>query len=96
MTARIFKPSRSSAQSGFAQTKQWILEFAPAKSQDIDPIMGWSSSSDLYSSQVKLYFDSMEEAVDYAKRSKLDFTIAQPHQATQKIKSYVNMYKRVL
>ncbi len=94
MTARIFKPCRSSAQSGLAQTKQWALEFTPKKGQDIDPIMGWSSSDDLYPTQVKLHFDSMEEAVDYAKRYNLDFTITQPHQATQKIKSYVNMYKR--
>jgi len=96
MTARIFKPCKSSAQSGLAKTKQWVLEFIPSQAQDNDPLMGWNSSADLYPSQVKLYFNSMEEAVDYAKRSKLEFTVTQPHQMTQKIKCYVDMYKKPL
>lgn len=93
MTARIFKPCKSAAQPGSAGKKQWALEFTLKERSNIDPIMGWSSGEDPYPSQVKLYFTTMEEAVNYAKNASLDFEVIAPNQPTHRTKSYVNIYK---
>ncbi|MGB6589647.1 MAG: NADH dehydrogenase ubiquinone Fe-S protein 4, partial [Pseudolabrys sp.] len=29
MSARIYKPSKTAVQSGFANTKSWVLDFEP-------------------------------------------------------------------
>ncbi|MEJ6393803.1 ETC complex I subunit [Gymnodinialimonas sp. 2305UL16-5] len=66
MRARIYKPAKTAMSSGTAKTKQWVLEFMPTAARGIDPLMGWTSSSDM-NSQVRLYFDDLEAAQDYAK-----------------------------
>ena len=67
MTARIYQPARSAMQS--VQSKgDWLLEYEPEKPREIEPLMGWTSSSDMRS-QVKLRFDTKEEAIAYAERN---------------------------
>jgi hypothetical protein len=61
MRARIFKPAKSAMSSGTAKTKEWVLEFVPASARSVDPLMGWTSSSDM-NSQVRLRFDTLEAA----------------------------------
>lgn len=65
MRARIYQPARTAMQSGTAKTTGWVLEFAPASAREVDPLMGWTSSSDTQT-QVKLRFDSREAAEAYA------------------------------
>ena len=55
MRARIYQPARNAMQSGTANTKGWVLEFAPASAREVDPLMGWTSSSDT-DTQVTLRF----------------------------------------
>ena len=66
MRARIYKPARNAMQSGSAKSKRWVLEFAPASPREVDPLMGWTSSSDTQS-QVRLKFDTLDAAKAYAK-----------------------------
>ncbi|MEL6522778.1 MAG: ETC complex I subunit [Pseudomonadota bacterium] len=77
MRARIFQPAKTAMQSGTAKTKGWVLEYAPASAREVDPLMGWTSSSDTQS-QVRLRFDSKEAALDYAQSKGLDVTITEP------------------
>ncbi len=77
MTARIFKPAKTARQSGGARTKEWLREFEPASARDIDPLMGWTSSRDTQA-QVRLEFDTKEEAIDYATRTGLAYTPSEP------------------
>ncbi len=65
MAARIYRPAQTAMQSGPARTKEWVLEYEPDCPREIDPLMGWTSSRDT-KSQVKLTFDSKDEAVAYA------------------------------
>jgi len=46
MRARIYQPARTAMQSGSAKTKDWVLDFAPASTREVDPLMGWTSSTD--------------------------------------------------
>ena len=66
MFARIYKPAKTAMQSGGAKMKQWVLEYEPATRQEIEPLMGWTSSSDMLS-QVRLFFETKEEAIGYAR-----------------------------
>ena len=77
MVARIFKPSRGATQSGFARTKAWVLEYERELAPEIEPLMGWTSSNDT-SSQVKLSFDTKEEAVAYVERLGVAYRLDEP------------------
>ena len=77
MRARIYQPSRTAMQSGSAKTHQWVLEFAPASERVIDPLMGWTSSSDTQS-QVRLRFESREAAETYAAEKGIEYDLVLP------------------
>jgi ETC complex I subunit conserved region len=77
MRARIYQPAKTAMQSGTAKTHQWVLEFSPASEREIDPLMGWTSSSDTQS-QVRLKFDSREAAEAYAAEKGLEFDVVEP------------------
>jgi len=63
--------------SGQAKTKSWVLEFVNDTGRDVDPLMGWTSSSDTQS-QVKLRFDSKEAALDYAEGKGITAVVTEP------------------
>ena len=67
MTARIFKPAKNAMQSGTAKTREWQLDYEPEQPRAIEPLMGWTSSGDM-KQQVRLRFDTKEEATAYCER----------------------------
>lgn len=77
MRARIYQPARTAMQSGTAKTQGWVLEFAPASEREVDPLMGWTSSSDTQS-QVRLRFESREAAESYARDKGLEADVVAP------------------
>jgi NADH dehydrogenase len=77
MRARIYKPSKTAMQSGMAKTHNWVLEYAPASPRVVDPLMGWTSSSDTQA-QVKLRFESMEAALEYARDHNIEAQVQEP------------------
>ncbi len=77
MRARIYQPARTAMSSGTAKTRNWVLEFAPASAREVDPLMGWTSSSDTQS-QVRLTFETREAAMDYAKDHGIDAQVFEP------------------
>jgi hypothetical protein len=50
-------------------------------------LMGWTSSSDMRA-QVKLKFESKEEAIAYAERSGVAYRVEEPKPVALKIQSY--------
>ena len=85
MQARIYQPAKTAMSSGTAKTKTWVLEYAPASSREIDPLMGWTSSDDTQS-QVRLRFDSKEAAQDYARAHGIDAVVTEPHKRKPNIR----------
>jgi hypothetical protein len=90
--ARILRPAKTAMQSGTAATRKWILEYEQATKREPDPLMGWSSARDTLN-QVRLRFDSLEEAIAFADKKKLDYTIIEPHVPTPKAKAYADNFK---
>ena len=92
MSARIFRPTKSATQSGAGRTKRWHLVYTPATPRGVDPLMGWTSSDDM-NSQIRLNFDSKEEAVAYAQRNGIDYTIEEPKAGTPRTIAYSDNFK---
>jgi hypothetical protein len=92
MVARIFQPAKSAMQSGLGRTKEWLLEYEPEAGKGIDPLMGWTSTRDT-NSQVRLSFDTREEAIAYAERHGIPYTISEPKPRQQIRKSYAENFK---
>ncbi|WP_373354739.1 ETC complex I subunit [Pseudoroseicyclus sp. CXY001] len=86
MRARIYQPARNAMQSGTAKTRQWVLDYVPASARSVDPLMGWTSSSDM-NSQVRLRFDSKEEALAYAERHGIDAVVREPQRRAANIRA---------
>lgn len=86
MRARIYQPAKTAMSSGQGKTKLWLLEFAPASAREVDPLMGWTSSSDTQS-QVRLRFDSKEAALAYAKDHGIEATVFEPHKRKANIRA---------
>ena len=89
--ARISRPSKSAMQSGRAHRK-WLLDYEPATRRDPDPLMGWSSARDTLN-EVQLHFDSLDEAVGFADKHGLDYTVIEPQLRTPKVKSYADNFR---
>ena len=85
MRARIYQPARTAMSSGTAKTKDWVLDYEPASSREIDPLMGWTSSTDTQK-QVRLRFPTKEEAVDYARANGIDAQVCEPHKRKPNIR----------
>lgn len=86
MRARIYQPARTAMSSGQGKTKHWLLEFAASAPREVDPLMGWTSSSDTQS-QVRLRFDSKEAALDYAKEHGLEVTVTEPNKRKPNVRA---------
>ena len=74
MTARIYKPARTAMQSGTAKTKEWVLDYEPEQRRAIEPLMGWTSSGDM-KQQLRLQFDTKDEAVAYCERNGIAYEV---------------------
>ncbi len=86
MRARIYQPARTAMSSGTAKTNGWVLEFAPDEAREVDPLMGWTSSSDTQS-QVRLQFATKEDAVEYAREKRIDVQIHDPNKRKPNIRA---------
>jgi len=85
MRARIYQPAKTAMSSGTARTKGWILDFIPASARTVDPLMGWTSSDDTQA-QVRLRFDTREQAEDYARENGIDAVVQDPNKRKANIR----------
>ena len=77
-------------QSGLNKTGKWILEFE-TRDPTTNPLMGWESSSDTLT-ELRLEFSSMENAINYAKKKKIDFEIIEAKKRKTIKKSYADNF----
>jgi len=92
MAARIYKPTKTAMQSGRALTRAWVLEFEPGQRKVNDPLMGWVGSGDT-AQQVRLSFDTKEEAIAYCRRHKIDHEVYEPKEREVRPKSYASNFR---
>jgi hypothetical protein len=92
MQVRIFQPSKTAMQSGRGNTQKWVLEFEPTVPKGPEPLMGWTSSADT-KEQVRLAFDSREEAVQYAERHGYAYVLVGAHDRRVRPKAYADNFR---
>ncbi len=90
--ARIYQPTKTAMQSGHANTRLWVLEFEPAGRKDHDLLMGWISSSDTLG-QVRVKFESKEDAIAFARKKGLAFRVHEPRQRRVQPKAYADNFR---
>ena len=83
---KIYKPTKTAMQSGKKNTKKWLIEFDTFNSE-VSPLMGWISSKDTMS-EVKLEFDTKDQAINYAKKNNLNYYVLEPQKRKIIKKSY--------
>ena len=88
--AKIYKSSKTAMQSGKRNTKKWLLEF-DVQDIGINPLTGWNTSRDTMS-EVKLYFDNMDQAVSYAKKNNINYNLIEPKKSKLIKKSYADNF----
>lgn len=79
-------------QSGTAKTGRWVLEFEPEEPRRIDPLMGYTSSGDM-KSQIRLTFDTRDEAIAYAKKNGIAFRVEEPKEPKRRKISYAENFR---
>ncbi|MFQ5985480.1 MAG: ETC complex I subunit [Alphaproteobacteria bacterium] len=92
MEARIYRPAKTAMQSGFGNTRHWVLEFEPSAASTIDPLMGWTSSADT-NEQVRLRFRTKEEAIAFARKHDLAYRLDEPRAPKLRPKSYAGNFR---
>jgi hypothetical protein len=90
--ARIYRPSKSAMQSGRANMQKWVLEYEQATPRLPDPLMGWISAADTLN-QVRLRFDTLDEAERFAKERGIEYELIEPQQRKPKPKSYADNFR---
>lgn len=85
MRARVYKPAKTAMQSGVAKTHDWVLEFQQSEARSVDPLMGWTSSSDTQT-QVRLRFPTRQAALDYARAKGIDVDVVEPKERRANIR----------
>ena len=79
-------------QSGNANTAKWVLTYEPEKPRTVEPLMGYTSSSDT-TSQVRLSFETKEEAIAYAQKAGIPYRVEAPHEPKRRRISYTDNFR---
>lgn len=87
MAARIYQPSKTAMQSGFGNTKEWVLDFDPEEPRSVEPLMGWTSSGDMRQ-QLRLRFATKDEAVAYCERHGVAYQVSETKTPSRRGMSY--------
>lgn len=92
MVARIYRPAPNAMQSGRGKSREWVLVYEPSIPRTIEPLMGYTSSSDM-KRQIVLRFPTLEEAESYARREGIAYRVQPAQEATIKKVSYPDNFR---
>src|SRR6267154_2919947 len=91
MAARIYQPAKTAMQSGAAKTKEWVLDYEPEQPRAVEPLMGWTSSGDMRQ-QLRLRFETKEEAIAYCERHGIPFQLAESKERARRGIAYADNF----
>jgi len=91
-TARIIEQQRGTTQSGKAKAGRWTLEIERTQALKPDPLTGWAGSGDT-ETQLRLSFDSKDEALAYARSKGLEVHIVPAAPVGLKLQAYADNFR---
>ena len=83
MVARIYSPAKTAMQSGTARTGIWILEFEREQPRRIEPLMGYTSSSDM-KAQIHMEFPTLDAAKAFAEKEGIAYRVQVKREAKRR------------
>ena len=92
MLARIYRPAKTAMQSGTGRSCDWLLEFEASEKREIEPLMGWTSSGDTRT-QLRLSFETKEEAVAYAEANAIPYQVFEPRERKPNLRAYADNFR---
>ena len=91
MIARIYTPARTARQSGTAKPRHWVLDYEPDEPRRVEPLMGWTSSGDTRQ-QVRLRFDTREEAIAFCEKRGIPYQVLEPKAPSRRTIAYADNF----
>lgn len=91
-TARLIEEQRKTTQSGKARAGRWTLEMERKEALQPDPLTGWSGSGDT-ETQLRLSFDSKDEALAYARSKGFEVHIVPAPPIQLKLQAYADNFR---
>lgn len=92
MRVTIYQPAKTATQSGTRNASRWRMAFETDATPFIEPLMGWVGTKDT-TQQIDLYFDSEEEACNYARHKGYEFHVKRKKPHVIPPKSYAENFK---
>ncbi|MFK7792804.1 MAG: ETC complex I subunit [Devosiaceae bacterium] len=92
MVARIYRPAKTAMQSGLGKSKGWLLEYDRDEPRSVEPLMGWTSSSDM-KAQIRLKFDTQDDAVAYCNRNGIAHRVEEPKERIRRKVTYSDNFR---
>jgi hypothetical protein len=68
-----------------------VLDYEPEQPRVVEPLMGWTSSGDM-KQQLRLRFESKEEAIAYCERHGIPFQVAEPKEPARRTIAYADNF----
>lgn len=90
--ARIVCHDPHPVQAGPHRLEQWVVEFEPEAKPGIEPLMGWTSSTDMLQ-QVRIPFATLAAAETYCRRRGLAYVIQAPRHRKRRPRSYADNFQ---
>src|SRR4051812_20051001 len=88
---RIHRPGRSVTSSAPARTG-WVLEFERSSAPYVEPLMGWTGSSDPFP-QIRLNFPDLKSAIPFAERHGWSSRVEDPPPQRTPLMSYADRFR---
>ena len=92
MDVKIYRPAKSTMQSGRAVRKSWVLEFETEPDGEPDMLMGWAQGGD-QRSHVCLKFPTCERAITFAKKHGWEYVVFPENMRNVKPFSFADKFK---
>ena len=87
----IYQPAKGVMQSGLGKVKTWRLDFDLSAARGIEPLMGWTSATDMRQ-EVSLNFPTREAAVTYCERNSIEFRVREPKKRKIWVRTYAENF----
>jgi len=94
MKVRIFQKPKSAMQSGnsgWGKSAGWMMEFIRQHRAQPDSLMGWQSSGDTLKT-IHIEFDTLDQALDYAKSHGFEATALPSPARRRRFKTYADNF----
>ena len=91
MTIKIYKQTKTSMQSGLGKTKLWLAEYISDSDNVKESLMGWNSSLDS-KTQIRVFFETKEQAINWAKKNNYQYFVYEPQLRKLKPKNYASNF----